>query len=178
MAFGKNDHGNIVYAIAKGLHDMGLLSRYLELGIRAGKTFRLIAPLCETAVGVDMELKSVRAISDIRNAQAFHKSTDDFFADYKSGMFDLVFIDACHEHEQSYSDFRNAMYVVRNGGLILLHDTYPPEEKYLSKSYCNDTWKTAVKIKKEYPDFEVCTLPMYCGITVVRVFDKHLVWQA
>ena len=51
------------------------------------------------------------------------QSTDEFFATTKAkGLF---FIDADHRHEQNLKDFRNAIFALRKGGAIIMHDCLP-----------------------------------------------------
>lgn len=50
---------------------------------------------------------------------------------------DLAIIDACHDFDFVINDFHKAMPCVRPGGIIMLHDTFPPRPKrHLSQS----TW--------------------------------------
>jgi predicted O-methyltransferase YrrM len=182
MAFGKNNHATIVEMLAKGLHDMGLLKTYLELGIRRGVTFKRVASLCDVAVAVDIDQKAIESVCEVINGERYCMTTDTFFHKWASKhSYDLVFIDASHEHSQSYQDFVNVLPLVSDGGLIVMHDTYPPEEKYLSTHYCFDTWKTAEAIrgyKQVGYNLESVTLPIYCGLTVARKFSRHLVWKS
>lgn len=176
--YGKNDHVRIVSAIAKGLAEGNNLKNYLELGIRKGPCFNEIAPLCNgSAYAVDINNKSLNFIKQNKNLKWFCSTTNDFFSQLdKNIKFDLIFIDADHSHKSSMEDFENAKnHIHENHGLILLHDTFPPEKKYISPHYCSDTYKTAWEIRNKYKeDFEIVTLPFYFGVSIVRKANKQI----
>lgn len=177
IPFGKNEHIQMIKAIAVGLKKAGRLNRYLELGIKKGSCFNAIAPLCKKAYAVDI-LNCYNLIKHNKNLIWFHGETDNFFKLHpQKKKFDLIFIDAAHEHKASLNDFKNALPLVTENGLILLHDTYPPSEEFTGKSYCNDTYKTAEYIMRYYPQYEFITLPFYYGISIFRNLDRQLLWK-
>ena len=54
-------------------------------------------------------------------------TSDEFFA--KASLpfrFDVVFIDGLHTYEQSRKDAENALGVIVEGGVIIMHDCNPP----------------------------------------------------
>jgi predicted O-methyltransferase YrrM len=91
----------------------------------------------------------------------------------------MIFIDADHSYKSSYYDFLNYKDLVRNDGIILLHDTCPGNEDMTKPSSCHDTWKTAVMIKENHKDeCEIVTIPDGCGVSIVRMNrGKHLIWS-
>ena len=46
------------------------------------------------------------------------------------GVFDLVFHDGSHKHEEVRRDLRKILPRVKKSGLILVHDTFDSEKKY------------------------------------------------
>lgn len=178
MPFGKNDHIKMIEAIAMGLKAAKSLNRYLELGTKTGACFNIIAPFAQEAYTVDI-LDSYKYIKHNKNLVWFNGTTTDFLkAHDKNEKFDLVFIDANHKHKASLSDFELVLPLVNNNGLILLHDTYPTCEELLSTSYCGDTYKTAMCIRKDFSNVcEIATLPFYFGISIVRKLDRQLLWK-
>ena len=180
MPFGKNDHVRIVKTMAHGLHSANALSIYLELGIRRGPAFNTVAPLVKKeAFAVDINKECYKYIKHNENLRWFHGKSEDFLRSHPpEKKFDLVFIDADHSHSASMKDFDLVFPFVRDNGLILLHDTYPPSEEFTSSKYCSDTYKTAEFIRRSYPDqCEICTLPFYFGISIVRKLDRQLLWR-
>jgi hypothetical protein len=89
-------------------------------------------------------------------------------------MFDSVFIDADHSHEQSLRDFLNVKDRVIEDGFIFLHDTYPYDEIFFDPGACNDVYKTALYIKNHFIDeFEILTFPFNPGVTVVKKMKRN-----
>ena len=52
--FTKNEHIQMIKAIALGMKQAGFLNRYLEIGIKKGNCFNQIAPLCKESYAVDI----------------------------------------------------------------------------------------------------------------------------
>lgn len=177
MPFTKNEHVRMIKEIAVGLNRAGVLKRYLELGVSTGACFNSIAPLAKEAYGVD--INKCKYIVKNKNLIWYRGTTTNFLNSHdKIKKFDLVFIDADHRHKSSLSDFDLVFPLVNDNGLILLHDTYPTCEELTTTSYCGDTYKTADYIRNNYTDVcEICTLPFYFGISIVRKLDRQLLWR-
>lgn len=180
MPFGKKHHIKTIKVIAQGLKDAGFLENYLEIGVQKGYCFNQIAPLCRRAYAVDID-DCYRHINQNENLRWYQGSSKDFFEKIMRHLatmkFDLVFIDGDHNHEASLNDFEMVLPFVKQGGIILLHDTYPPDERFLSKSYCNDSYKTAQYIKDYYSEYEFVTLPFSYGISIFRKLNRQLLWK-
>ena len=173
--FNKNSHIGLIKQIANGLKLAGVLDNYLELGVQRGNCFNEIAPLANNAYAVDI-IDSYSLIKHNSNLKWFQGKTLDFLKNCTI-KFDLIFIDADHSYEASLEDFKYSLPLIKENGLILLHDTYPPTEEYTSKSYCYDTYKTAFYIRENFKDIECVTLPMYYGVTIVRNLNRQLLWS-
>lgn len=174
VPFGKNHHIQTIKLIASGLKDAGFLKNYLEIGIKKGYCFNSIAPLCNKAYAVDI-LNCHPLIKQNKNLVWYHGKSEDFLNSHDpKEKFDLVFIDGAHEHKASLNDFKMVLPLVRDNGIILFHDTYPPNERFLNKSYCNDTYKTAEYIREHYPQYEFATLPFSYGVSIFRKLERQL----
>ncbi len=90
---------------------------YLELGIGNGDTWNIVK--CENKIGVDMDSK----FRDL-NPNIICSSTDDFFQK-NSKLFDVIYIDACHDNNQVRIDFINSLKFIDKNGIILFHDINP-----------------------------------------------------
>ncbi len=151
---------------------------YLELGVRDGICFRTLAKHCTKAVGVDI----VPAPFELEpNMMYCTMSTDEFFERLDpNSKFDAVFIDADHSFQQSLKDFMNVKDRVIEDGFIFFHDTYPYDESMLKPELCNDVYRTAQHIKRNYIDeFEILTLPFNPGVTMVKKMSriKQLIYK-
>ena len=179
LPFSGREHIRIIKEVARGLHRAGFLNRYLELGIRKGICFNIVAPLAKEAYAVDIK-NYYKHIKQNKNLIWNCTTTDEFLKNHvPNKKFDLVFIDACHTHEASLRDFKSVLPLVNDNGIIMLHDTYPPSKEYIEPNYCSDSYKTAEYIRNNYKnECEITTLPFYFGISVVRKINlsRHLMW--
>ena len=177
MPFGKSDHVRVIKCIAEGMKAAGKLQTYLELGISRAACWNEVAPLAKNAIAVDINNEARKHIKT-KHHDFYCSTTNNFFKrlsaqEINHSKFDLVFIDAEHSHEASWEDFKNAYFHTRVGGIVCLHDTYPPNEQLLG--HCKDSWKTAEIIHNN--NFESVTLPFYYGVTIVRKTKKQLDWM-
>lgn len=148
--------------------------RYLELGVRDGRCFTQIAGQCKEAIAVDI----VDPQFPLTRNMSYQKMyTDEYFNTIKGKniQFDMVFIDADHSHEQSYQDFINVKDLVIQNGFVFFHDTYPYSEELTAPHYCNDCYKTPIKIKENFSnEWELVTLPFNPGVTICKkVYNKN-----
>lgn len=141
------------------------LQSYLELGThRPEANFNLIR--CRYKISVDP--------STVFGQPSFVGTSDEFFEQNKQ-TFDCIFIDGLHHADQVQKDFANSLNCLNEGGIILIHDTNPQDEKYtpvprngLKGRWNGDVWKFVADDLWKHPvewktlDFEAN------GLTVVR----------
>ena len=146
--------------------------RYLELGVRDGACWNRVSPLCKHAVAVDIIPCRIH-MSD--NMDYYQKTTDAYFEEEGADdIFDAIFIDADHSHEQSLKDFMNAKDRIVEDGFIFLHDTYPYDKSMHGAGWSHDVYKTALHIKENfYSDFEHITLPFNPGFTILKKMPNN-----
>lgn len=102
----------------------GLVINYLEIGLQNGFTFENVR--AAKKVGVDPSPLFFKIPNT--NVKVFKKTSDTFFLDFDSFLFDIAFIDGLHEFKQSWRDIRNATRVMRGSGLIIVDDVIPSDE--------------------------------------------------
>lgn len=149
---------------------------YLELGVRDGRNFVAVSEYCKKAIAVDILVQQFKDVDVNSEVFEYHTmSTDSYFQNLdRSIMFDAVFIDADHSHEQSLKDFLNVKDNVIEDGFIFFHDTYPWDESYFDPGACNDVYKTILYIKQNFIDeFEIVTLPFNPGVTIVKKMKRN-----
>ena len=127
--------------------------RVLEIGTARGGTFFLLSRVAsEEARLITLDLPNglfgadsypwranlVRSLGHGRqkiHALRADSQTAETFASVRKllggNMLDLLFIDGDHRHEGVKTDFSTYAALVREGGLIALHDIVPGEEKYV-----------------------------------------------
>lgn len=115
--------------------DTNKYTKYLELGINKGETFREIK--CETKCGVDIV---------VNEYVTHHMDTDTFFLN-NTEKFDIVFVDADHAYPQSEIDILHSLEILNDNGVILCHDTFPKNmfEQYVLHNYQS--------IHNQYPQY-------------------------
>jgi predicted O-methyltransferase YrrM len=173
---------NLLKCVAEGITFQNKEAVYLEMGVRTGDSFNVIAPFFKQAYAVEMNSAYLPCVSGNVNLNWFCTTTQSFIKKLETGeikeKFNMVFIDADHKHENSLADFLGISKYVVDGGLIILHDTYPKNEFEEQQCYCWDTYKTAWYIRQNCKeDFEIVTLPFYHGLSIVRKANKQLLWK-
>ena len=145
---------------------------YVEIGSRFGYVFNEVSKYTKRSVAVD--IIEMDKIVERPGVEYHQKSSKDFAAEWTDPI-DLLFIDADHSAKVLASDFMElSKWVEPHTGLILLHDTYPVNERLLKPDRCHNAWIVAKGIKHE-PDFEIVTLPgPWAGLSIIRkVFNSH-----
>lgn len=102
-------------------------------------------------------------------------ASDDLFVKYAIPPIAFAFIDGDHNYEQAKKDFDNIMKYVVDNGYVCLHDTYPPNEEYISENYCGGLYRLRQEIEKD-DRYDIITLTrgtaMGVGISIVRKKPK------
>jgi len=126
-------------------------------------------------------IKILIVIDSLEAMKIYHRhrlTSTNFFKLNPGVNFDLIFIDAEHTHSKSLRDFIVSADRLNDNGLILMHDTYPQSEKYISLKHSGNVFKAIIYLKKNfYHKYEIVTLPFYSGITIIRKAHKHIMWK-
>ena len=106
-------------------------------------------------------------------------TTDEFYEQNKNKLvIDFLFIDADHNYEQALKDFINYSKIVKDNGIIILHDTYPENESHLLLAKCGTAYKVARYIRQNCGrDYEIMTIPVFPGMSLIRKSYKQLLWK-
>ena len=80
-------------------------------------------------------------------------TSDEFFKNNKD-QFDLIFIDGLHHYNQVKKDIINSVEVLKDGGIILMHDCLPRDYYYQAVPRCQydwngDTWKAFLEFRSK-----------------------------
>lgn len=137
---------------------------YIELGVDEGNTFNMIAPFVHRAIAVDIKIPE-----NVEDYECYEMTTDDFFSD---GWFidkaDLIFIDADHSYNGAKKDLKNALEILGDDGVIIMHDTDPisdlmckENDKLDWKNLCGDVYRIVDDIEDGLVDhINIVTLPI------------------
>jgi SAM-dependent methyltransferase len=162
----------IITEIVKGC----AFESFLEVGIGSGVLACKLTercPLLKQITGVDIldGYPPPDGVEWIREV-----ASDDFFRTDER-TWDAIFVDGDHMRPQATRDTINALKVLNDDGLIFLHDTYPPNSLAQTTGHmvCGDVYKTYLALA-ERTDLEVVTLPLWCGLTIVRRVHERRLW--
>ena len=162
--------------------------RYLELGVKDGACFHALE--ADTKVGVDPRfafrlpfLARARAALGARSGTLYFPTTSDAFFERhgrRLAPFDVVFVDGLHTYEQAYRDVRNALAVLRPGGVVLVHDCNPQTAAAAAPSlteaartdgftgdWNGDVYRAIVRLRTD-DGLDVSVLDADQGVGVVR----------
>jgi SAM-dependent methyltransferase len=136
---------------------------YLEIGSKTGETFNRIE--CENKTSIDPNYDS-----------DFQMTSDKFFEQCNSDMFDIIFIDGLHSARQVYKDIENSLRHLTKDGVILVHDCNPAQ-KYLqdtnrqdifeNDNWCGDGWKAIAKMRMTRDDLTTFVIDRDYGVGVI-----------
>ena len=150
----------------------GWEAKYLEIGCNKNSLFHSVT--AKQKVGVD----------PVRGGN--HRMTsDEFFSQNLTELFDVIFIDGLHEYQQVRKDVINALERTPVGGLIGLHDLLPGswESQHvprISSKWNGDVWKISLElIKASGIEFAIVAVDEGVGVirkvsNVVQVPDLQL----
>jgi hypothetical protein len=64
----------------------------------------------------------------------------------------IVHLDGCHDYKVVKEEVDFFFRLLIPGGVIFLHDTYPPSEEYLARDSCSDSFKVRQYLESFIPD--------------------------
>ena len=111
---------------------------YLEIGCQNDVNFSRI--IIDNKIGVDPQ------------SGGTHKMTSDEFFIQNKDTFDLIFIDGLHIYEQVIKDIDNSLKILKENGVILIHDCLPSKIWHQTipqthTSWNGDVWKSIVNLR-------------------------------
>jgi hypothetical protein len=155
----KEHHSNLV----RWLVDLTNCQDYLEIGVENGDCVYNVRDYVKRCVAVDV----VDKMTDKKDIEFFHMKSDEFF-EKNIDTFDIIFIDGDHDYEQVRKDFENAIKILNELGIIIMHDTDPIHFGLIHPAYCNDAYKIVEYIENEHPELNIITLPIHeAGLSII-----------
>jgi len=144
---------------------------YLEIGVSTGKSMARVR--CAFRTGVDPAPRVEPA------GFALHRVTSDQFFASSTERFDIVFVDGLHLAEQVFADIVHALAALRAGGVVLVDDCNPRDERAQERDldlarlggWTGDVWKAVAFLRRRYPDLFCAVLDVDMGIGVVAPRD-------
>lgn len=131
---------------------------YIELGVDEGKTFEMIAPYVHRAIAVDLKIPE-----SLKEYETYEMSTDEFFGErWFVDEADLIFIDADHSYNGAKKDLKNALEILSENGMIIMHDTDPISNLMADNpKLCGDVYRIVDDIEEGLiANINIVTLPV------------------
>jgi len=143
------------------------VNRYLEIGVSLGTTFNELDFPNKVAVDPRFGFDYRSLASD--SVRFFETPSDVYFTDHAGNeLFDLIFLDGLHTHDQTLRDFNNALMHSHPATIVLIDDVYPSDvfsslrkdgvqqrrlfdPNSTSKAWHGDVYKTMFIIHDFYP---------------------------
>lgn len=174
-------------------------AKYLEIGVREGKTFFPVKLPLKIAVDPNFLFDPGKDTHD--GVLYFPITSDEFFAVFPEHLhaslylepdghiaFDIIYIDGQHTFEQSLRDFENSRKFCHSNTLWIMDDTVPsdvfstiPDQKIALEcrklaggtggAWHGDVFKTLFAIHDHHPDISYCTI-------MGQGNPQTLLWQA
>lgn len=169
-------HEDIITSLAKALKP----KVYVELGLYKCRLFNRMVPLVsEKLIGVDVVKKSGDYMQDSFKTEFYCGSTESFAKEAKKRnlIIDMLFIDADHSQQAVRKDFELFFPLVKQDGIILLHDAYPKNQHFAQSGYCGDGYKAIFELSKQTQEHELVTLPLHPGLAICRKRNKQVPWE-
>jgi hypothetical protein len=139
---------------------------YLEIGCFKNETFNQVN--IKKKIGVDPV-----------SGGNLRMTSDQFFRENKE-KFDLIFVDGLHVYEQVIKDIFNSIKVLKENGIILVHDCLPRKLWYqtptrMSDTWNGDVWKAIVECRTlENIDTYTCLADEGIGVIKVQKNNNQL----
>lgn len=170
---------------------------YLEIGVEHGQNFFLIKAAGKTAVDPHFDFSFIeRARWIYKNpsnltARYFEATSDRYFSGAGgSKKMDVVFIDGLHAYRQSLADVFNALNILTENGVIVMHDCHPPHKAAAHPSqtkeeaaganipgwtgeWCGDVWKTICHLRGTRKDLRAFVLDTDYGLGIITRGDAE-----
>jgi hypothetical protein len=164
---------------------------YLEIGVEHGQNFFSIKAENKTAVDPQFAFTLKERLrwsyKNLTNLTAkYYEVTSDKYFETVGNLrkMDIVFIDGLHTYEQSLKDALNSLEVLKEGGVIIMHDCNPPHKAaaYPSSTkeeaatanipgwtgeWCGDVWKTVCYLRSTRKDLNVFVLDTDYGLGII-----------
>lgn len=153
---------------------------YVELGIYHCSLFNKMIPLVkQKLIGVDINSISGSYMKKNKKTEFFCGSTDEFIQVLinKKIEIDFLFIDANHNKESVLNDFKNYFPLVKEDGIIFLHDGYPKNEFFIQPGYCSNCYEAIFELSQNAKEYEMVTIPLHPGLTICQKRKKQIPWK-
>jgi len=91
----------------------------------------------------------------------------------KHQAFDVIFVDSFHTFDQTNKDLLVALSLLKDNGVIIVHDCYPKQKKFIGNTWQTGTWlgqtyESFINFRVQYPAFETAVVNIDYGCGIIR----------
>lgn len=152
----------------------------IEVGVAEGRVTRILSKNSTQVIAIDIDSRAINSIAKLKNVQGILGQSKEILEGLKNEnvMPDLVFIDGDHRISQVMEDFDICFSMLKPEGFILLHDTYPRNQSFVSEinEWCGNSYLAPELVRKKYPNTSTITLPLHPGLTLIQRNLKGPSW--
>ena len=143
---------------------------YLEIGVSRGECIRKVNAEHKDGVDPGHERQNPPEVN-------YPITSDKFFNLIREHdiKYDIIFIDGLHYDYQVYSDIKNALNHITDGGVILCHDMNPKWSIVQFKkattgcsSWNGDCWKAWMKLRSELDNYKMEVVDTDHGVGIIK----------
>jgi hypothetical protein len=109
----------------QALANLNGAKRYLEIGIENGHTFNAVDIPHKTGVDLTLDKFQPNLANVDQDTHLYEQSSDDFFRNTASGVYDLIFLDGLHTSDQTFRDFASSLNFAEASTIWLIDDVLP-----------------------------------------------------
>jgi len=147
---------------------------YLEIGI-ANPSNNYLKILIENKTGVDPNPERLADGVQVQTSNEF------FYANEKK--FDIIFVDGLHKDFQALMDIENALKVLNDDGVIVVHDCFPRDEItvsedpqwHISQAWCGTVFRAWIKLRASRDDLSMYVVATDCGCGVIHKGSQEVI---
>lgn len=139
-------HIIVLYYYALGMN----ASEILELGVRTGESTKAFIEACKITGGTltSVDINYPPKLSEFERWH-FIKGND-LDINFDGKRFDIIFVDTSHKYNHTLSELEKFTPLLKNGGIMFLHDTDPELIGFLRGHSVREAIGTFLSRHKEY----------------------------
>jgi len=86
----------------------------------------------------------------------------------------VVFLDGCHDYDVVIEEVKFFLNIMKFGGVLFMHDTYPAKEFHLEKGQCSDSYKVRQEVEGWRNIVDCFTWPYTAGNVGLTMVIKKM----
>ena len=150
----------------------------IEIGVGTGVVTKILAEYSESVIAIDIDRQAVDNVQDVSNLSFINSNSHDALKNLIKLNIEaeLIFIDGDHNADVVMQDFMLSTKLISPSGIIIIHDTYPRNLSFTTTDTCADSYLIPDRIKNLPQDFNIITIPVHPGLTIIQCHVSRPDW--